>query len=137
MTIKRVRHGSRHDVLQEFDLRLRKLRAELQADVRKDLEESEHQSFSELVGEVRDSGDESNAESAAGSERAGRSRHADALNDVDSALKRMHQGSYGVCIDCNGEINTERLFAYPTAKRCIACQVRYEKQHTGGIGTSL
>ena len=137
MTNNRTRHDSRHDLLREFDLRLRNMRAELQADIREDLEESEHQSFSELVGEVRDSGDESNAESAAGSERAVRSRHADALNDVDSALKRMHDGSYGVCVDCSGEISTARLSAYPTAKRCFACQLSYEKQHAGGIGTSL
>jgi DnaK suppressor protein len=129
--------AARHDVLREFALRLRKLRAELQADIREDLEESEHQSFSDLVGEVRDSGDESNAELAAGSERAVLSRHADALNDVDGALKRITDGSYGMCIDCNGEINTERLSAYPTAKRCIACQVRCEKQHAGNVGTSL
>jgi DnaK suppressor protein len=137
MTNKRTRHDSRHEVLREFELRLRKLRAELQADIREDLRESEHQSFSDLVGEVRDSGDESNAESAAGSERAARSRHADALNDIDRALKRMHDGSYGVCIDCSGEISAERLSAYPTAKRCIACQVRHEKQRAGSIGSSI
>jgi DnaK suppressor protein len=137
MTNNRTRPAARHDALREFALRLRKLRAELQADIREDLEESEHQSFSDLVGEVRDSGDESNAELAAGSERAVLSRHADASNDVDGALKRITDGSYGMCIDCNGEISTERLSAYPTAKRCIACQVRYEKQHAGNVGTSL
>ena len=137
MMTKRTRRDSRRDILREFGLRLRKLRAQLTVDIRSDLAESEHQSFSELVGEVRDSGDESNAELMAGSERAVLSRHADALNDVDGALKRIRDGSFGICTECSGEISTERLRAYPTAKRCIACQVRYEKQHTESIGPSL
>ena len=136
MMTKQTRHGSRPDVLKEIDRRLREQRARLTVDVRSDLKESE-QSYSELVGEVRDSGDESNAVLQADSEHAKRSRHADSLNEVDAALERIRDGSFGTCADCGGEISIERLRAYPTANRCIECQARFEKQHTGRIGRSL
>ena len=84
MMTKQTRHGSRPDVLKEFDRRLREQRARLTVDVRSDLEESE-QSYSELVGEVRDSGDESNAALQADSEHAELFRHANALGKIDAA----------------------------------------------------
>jgi DnaK suppressor protein len=126
---KQTAHDPRRDVFREFDLRLKKLRTQLSRDVRSDLEQSEHQSFSELIGEVRDSGDESNAELMARGERAELSRHAQDLDDVDGALKRIGDGSFGICIECGGNVDVERLRAYPTAKRCIECQSRHERQH--------
>ena len=136
MMSKQTRHGSRPDVLKEIDRRLREQRARLTVDVRSDLKESE-QSYSELVGEVRDSGDESNAALQADSEHAELFRHSDALSEVDAALGRIRDGSFGTCADCDREISIERLRAYPTANRCIECQARFEKQHTGRIGRSL
>jgi DnaK suppressor protein len=41
----------------------------------------------------------------------------------------MADGTYGICIDCGGEIPFERLQAQPAALRCIACQNAYEKTH--------
>ena len=136
MMTKQTRHGSRPDVLKEFDRRLREQRARLTVDVRSDLEESE-QSYSELVGEVRDSGDESNAALQADSEHAELFRHSDALSEVDAALGRIRDGSFGTCADCGREISIERLRAYPAAVRCVDCQTRFEKQHTGSMGPSL
>jgi RNA polymerase-binding protein DksA len=48
------------------------------------------------------------------------------LADVDSALARMRDGSYGVCVDCGDPIAPARLSAYPTATRCIECQQTHE-----------
>jgi len=54
-------------------------------------------------------------------------RHAlNDLTDVDAALARMRDGSYGVCVDCGDAIAPARLSAYPTATRCIECQQSYE-----------
>ena len=136
MITNQTKHGSRPDLLKEFDRRLREERARLTIDVRGDLEESE-QSYSELVGEVRDSGDKSNASLHVDSEHAELFRHSDALSEVDAALGRIRDGSFGTCADCGREINTERLRAYPSAKRCLECQIRFEKQHLGNIGSSL
>ena len=134
---QQARHGLRPVILKEFERRLRIWRAELAVEVRSDLEASAHQSYSEVVGEVRDSGDESNAELQTHSERMELSRHSNALNDVDAALQRLRDGGFGVCSDCGGAISIERLRAYPTAMRCVDCQTHFEKQHLSNVGPSL
>jgi RNA polymerase-binding protein DksA len=48
------------------------------------------------------------------------------LQDIEAALARIGDGSYGTCIDCGGEIGRARLSAYPTAKRCLPCQEKNE-----------
>ena len=49
------------------------------------------------------------------------------LEDLAAALQRTDAGTYGQCTDCGVTIPPERLNAYPTAKRCIACQTRREQ----------
>jgi len=48
------------------------------------------------------------------------------LADIAAARARMQRGQYGNCIDCQQPIPFSRLQAYPTAKRCTACQRRHE-----------
>ena len=56
-------------------------------------------------------------------------RHIHALQDLESAMARMQAGEYGTCADCGAEIGYARLHAYPTAKRCIVCQEKYEREY--------
>ncbi|MBF6990045.1 MULTISPECIES: TraR/DksA family transcriptional regulator [Cupriavidus] len=49
------------------------------------------------------------------------------LADISAARTRMQHGQYGTCIDCQQPIPFSRLQAYPTAKRCTACQRRHEQ----------
>lgn len=49
------------------------------------------------------------------------------IQDIDAALKRIEDGDYGICIDCGAEIAPARIAAYPTAKRCLPCQVKRER----------
>lgn len=51
------------------------------------------------------------------------------LNDIDAALSRLADGSYGACSDCGADIPEARLQANPLALRCIACQTRNENAH--------
>jgi RNA polymerase-binding transcription factor DksA len=44
------------------------------------------------------------------------------LRDIEVALARLADGSYGTCIECDGEIGRARLKADPTLKRCRPCQ---------------
>jgi signal-transduction protein with cAMP-binding, CBS, and nucleotidyltransferase domain len=39
----------------------------------------------------------------------------------------QHKRRYGICIDCEQEIEYERLCAYSTAKRCARCQNVHER----------
>ena len=49
-------------------------------------------------------------------------RESTLLRNVKSALARIHDGSFGICIDCESEISEKRLKAVPWAPRCIECQ---------------
>ena len=44
------------------------------------------------------------------------------LAEIDAALKRIEEGTYGVCTNCGKEIPVERLEALPWATLCIDCQ---------------
>ena len=46
---------------------------------------------------------------------------------IDEALKRVADGSFGLCMDCGVSIPTARLHANPTALRCVACQAKKER----------
>ncbi|HNR95197.1 MAG TPA: TraR/DksA C4-type zinc finger protein [Kiritimatiellia bacterium] len=54
----------------------------------------------------------------------------DVIYEIDEALQRLNEGSYGVCEDCGCAIGQERLLALPFARRCIKCKAIYEKVHT-------
>jgi DnaK suppressor protein len=47
-------------------------------------------------------------------------------NQIDEALRRLEDGTYGTCEDCSREINPERLKAMPFARRCLECQRKAE-----------
>jgi len=46
----------------------------------------------------------------------------DQLNDVNRALERIGEGTYGICTNCGQPIQAERLEALPWADLCIDCQ---------------
>ena len=54
-------------------------------------------------------------------------RNSNRLREVEAALRRMTAGTYGVCQDCEADINLKRLVAVPWAAMCIACQEAAEK----------
>jgi RNA polymerase-binding protein DksA len=43
------------------------------------------------------------------------------LDEIDRALKRIENGSYGKCANCGKDIPAERLEAIPYAEYCIDC----------------
>jgi DnaK suppressor protein len=45
---------------------------------------------------------------------------------IDEALARLEEGTYGLCSDCGIEITEKRLLAVPFARRCVACQEKEE-----------
>ncbi len=51
------------------------------------------------------------------------------LYQIDDALKRIDDGSYGVCIQCNKPITMSRLKAVPYASMCVACQRTKEQKN--------
>jgi DnaK suppressor protein len=45
----------------------------------------------------------------------------DQLSELDGALRRLDEGSYGRCVQCGRPIGTARLAARPVAQTCISC----------------
>jgi DnaK suppressor protein len=45
-----------------------------------------------------------------------------ALRDVERALWRMEEGTYGKCVDCGSTLPLERLEIVPQTARCLDCQ---------------
>ena len=44
------------------------------------------------------------------------------LRDARAALRRIHEGNFGICQECEEEIHPKRLAAVPWATFCIRCQ---------------
>ena len=43
------------------------------------------------------------------------------LEEVETALKRIDEGKYGICDTCGQQINPARLEAMPAAHQCVEC----------------
>lgn len=52
------------------------------------------------------------------------------LRDVADALKRIEQGTFGVCEGCEEPIPKKRLEVFPAARYCVTCKSKLEKEGT-------
>lgn len=46
---------------------------------------------------------------------------------VQAALRRMSEGTYGLCVDCGRPVPEGRLEARPDAARCVVCQGKHDR----------
>ena len=58
-------------------------------------------------------------------------RHIERLREVEDALDRLEEGTYGICEDCGAAINLERLTVLPFSTCCVQCQKRREQMGQG------
>jgi DnaK suppressor protein len=49
------------------------------------------------------------------------------LQEVDEALDRIVNGTYGICEECGDFIGLKRLEVRPIAKYCVPCKTKLEK----------
>src|ERR1700745_4515716 len=59
-------------------------------------------------------------------------RESNLLRNVRSALRRIDEGSFGICLHCEEEISPKRLAAVPWAPFCIRCQEQAHRKHGDG-----
>lgn len=111
----------------DFRKRLAARRTELLEEVRQELLRSDNEHYIDLAGVVHDHAEEAIADLLADLTIAEIDWQVREIADIEQALQRIATGSYGVCTDCGGEIDPERLAVYPTAKRCYTCQQRHEQ----------
>ncbi|OYW40709.1 MAG: conjugal transfer protein TraR [Hydrogenophilales bacterium 12-61-10] len=124
--------------IDQLTLQLKKDYQALLIEVGQELANSGNQHRIELLNrEPGDSGDESLASSLADFNLAVVDRHVHELRDIESTFKRFKDATYGVCVDCGDSISFARLQAYPTAKRCLACQEKHEREYAQGGHSSM
>jgi len=117
--------------LRQFKQLLQDRRETLREEIHQALMQEEGENYAELAGRVRDSGDESIADFLSEWNLTLISRQLDEMAQIEPALRRIDAGTYGTCTDCDTDIETARLEAYPTAQRCTRCQTHHEKTYAG------
>ena len=70
----------------------------------------------------KDEGDRANNALARELDFNQKSRDRALLTSVEAALTRIHEGTFGQCLNCEQEINAKRLEAIPWVRYCITCQ---------------
>ena len=55
-------------------------------------------------------------------------REREKLQRVEDALKRIEEGTYGICEICGDEIDKDRLMVMPFTKLCLSCQEDRERE---------
>ncbi len=59
-------------------------------------------------------------------------RESNLLRNVRLALRRIEDGSFGVCLHCEEEISPKRVAAVPWAPFCIQCQEQADRNQEEG-----
>jgi DnaK suppressor protein len=59
-------------------------------------------------------------------------RESNLLRNVRGALRRIDEGSFGVCLHCEEEISPKRVAAVPWTALCIQCQEQADKNREEG-----
>ena len=104
---------------------------ELRADVAAKLKTQEDPRLVGLRNRMEDTDDWAAADAMAAQDIALVSRDLSELANVEQALARLADGSYGECVDCSNLIPYQRLVAYPAARRCVSCQEIQERRERG------
>jgi RNA polymerase-binding protein DksA len=103
----------------------------LRVDMHREVEQKED--FRDVASEAPDPGDSSFASLEVDLENAAVTRDITELRKIEAARGRIHNGTYGECVECETEIPYERLLVQPTAERCAPCQDMYEKTHVDSV----
>ena len=64
-------------------------------------------------------------------------RESTLVRRLRSAIGRIDDGSYGICLECEEEIAPKRLRAIPWAELCITCQERADASMNRRRGTPI
>jgi phage/conjugal plasmid C-4 type zinc finger TraR family protein len=112
----------------QLEAQLRARQRELRADVAAKLKTQDDPRLVGLRNRMEDTDDWAVADAMAAQDITLVSRDLAELSNVEQALARLADGSYGECVDCGSAIPFARLVAYPAARRCVACQEAAERR---------
>ena len=89
---------------------------------------SRKKDFSIATDDLADEADLTSIELSQGIVFTLREKEQRTMAEIDEALQRMEEGSYGLCEECETEIGAKRLEIFPTARLCITHQEEVEKK---------
>ena len=112
--------------LAALEAQLRARQRELRGEVASQLKNQDDPRLVGLRNRMEDTDDWAVADAMAAMDISLVSRDLAVLAEVEGALARLANGTYGACVDCGADIPYARLAAYPAAKRCVACQSSVE-----------
>lgn len=119
--------------LTTYRARLNALQARLDANATQFREELSHGSGESATGlstTPADPGDRASAQSEIDVNIALAENEAHLRTEIDAALQRITDGTFGICQKCGMAIRAQRLHAVPYARYCIRCERRIEQQTT-------
>ena len=123
--------------LRELKAQMEERNRALREEVLEELMASDNEHYIDLAGQVHDLEEESVADLLIDLDLAIIDMHVKEIRDIEAALLRVNTGAYGVCIECDDDMEVDRLRAFPTATRCLLCQENYERNHAGNNTSTL
>jgi DnaK suppressor protein len=99
---------------------------DLRARIAEEMRRTDTEDYEQLDGVVGDDADRAFVETAVDIETGRVEQQMKELREIEAARERVAQGTFGICIDCGGAIEYERLRIYTPAVRCAECQTLYE-----------
>jgi DnaK suppressor protein len=115
---------ARSDALLRLHKSLLARRADLRRKLAGELDNLRNFKTADATGDTADAAFESGSEEMASQLAELDSRE---LSQIERALARLKQGTYGLCEVCSGKIPIGRLNALPYSTLCIDCQREMEK----------
>lgn len=111
------------------------VRSELEAD-RERLQSEVDEAEADLAELMRDSGEGSGDDQADAGAATWEREHElsltnnakELLEQIEHALERIDEGSYGICESCGNPIGKMRLQAFPRATLCLTCKQKQERR---------
>lgn len=85
------------------------------------------QADEQVLASPGDLGDQSVADTSADFLLSLSERRRKEVREIEDALDRMRQGSYGICQSCESPIGPERMLSQPSARLCLDCQSAQER----------
>ena len=119
-----ARKSNREKRLREMLLKKKK---EIEARVTEELGEKMTEDIASTLGPAMDEGDLSTLEAGRDLDYGLLTMFTQMLKNIDHALEKLDDGTYGTCEECGAGIVEKRLKVMPFARYCVDCQKEKER----------
>jgi DnaK suppressor protein len=127
ISVKPLQKESEEERIAKLRKTLLQKRAEIVKEVRSEISKYIKGETRQLVDTALDDGDWATVDLSEDIRLKHLSTHRENLLKIDESLRKLKEGTYGMCEDCGEEISGERLKILPFAIYCIDCQEKRER----------